>query len=176
MHVSQADEAVLLPGSNSTAYTDGDEIIKIALDKKADAIIPGYGFLSENADFARAVEKAGLAWCGPSPEAIEAFGVKHVARELAEKAGVPIVPGTRGLVESEDEALTESDRIGYPVMLKATSGGGGMGLAVCNKPEEVKEGFKTVASRGETLFKSKTSIPIDDLDCELTTGRCWLVH
>ncbi|KAK5122739.1 hypothetical protein LTR85_003654 [Meristemomyces frigidus] len=154
LHVSQADEAVLLPGSNSTAYTDGEEIIKIALDKKADAIIPGYGFLSENADFARAVGEAGLAWCGPSPEAIEAFGVKHVARDLAEKAGVPIVPGTKGLVESEDAALSESERIGFPVMLKATGGGGGMGLAVCNGPEEVKEGFKTVRSRGETLFKN----------------------
>lgn len=71
LHVSQADEAVLLPGSNGTAYTDGDEIIKIALEKRANAIIPGYGFLSENAAFARAVGEAGLAWCGPSPEAIE---------------------------------------------------------------------------------------------------------
>ena len=71
LHVSQADEAVLLPGSNTSAYTEGDEIIKIAKDKKADAIIPGYGFLSENADFARAVNNAGLAWVGPSPESIE---------------------------------------------------------------------------------------------------------
>jgi len=71
LHVSQADEAVLLPGSNTTAYTDGDEIIKVAKDKGADAIIPGYGFLSENVDFARSVGEAGLVWCGPSPEAIE---------------------------------------------------------------------------------------------------------
>ena len=80
--------------------------------------------------------------------------MKHVARELAEKAGVPIVPGTKGLVESEEDALHESERIGYPVMLKATSGGGGMGLVVCSGPEEVRAGFQTVRSRGETLFKS----------------------
>ncbi|KAK1082182.1 hypothetical protein LTR33_004101 [Friedmanniomyces endolithicus] len=154
LHVSQADEAVLLPGSNSTAYTDGDEIIKIAKEKGVDAIIPGYGFLSENADFARSVGRAGLVWVGPSAESIEAFGVKHVARELAEKAGVPIVPGTKGLVETADDAVKESERIGFPVMLKATGGGGGMGLVVCHTSKEVKEGFETVRSRGETLFKN----------------------
>ena len=83
--------------------------------------------------------------------------MKHVARELAEKAGVPIVPGTKGLVESEDDALRESGEIGYPVILKATSGGGGMGLAVCYSAEEVKAGFQTVRSRGETLFKGSIS-------------------
>ncbi|KAK3705788.1 hypothetical protein LTR37_013095 [Vermiconidia calcicola] len=154
LHVSQADEAVLLPGSNSTAYTEGDEIIKIAKNHKADAIIPGYGFLSENAEFARSVGEAGMAWVGPSPESIEAFGIKHIARELAEKAGVPIVPGTKGLVTSEEDALEESEKLGYPVMLKATAGGGGMGLVVCEKAEDVKEGFRMVQSRGQTLFKS----------------------
>lgn len=155
LHVTQADEAVLLSGSNSTAYTDGDQIVKIAKDHEADAVIPGYGFLSENADFARSVGDAGLAWVGPSPKAIEAFGIKHVARDLAEKAGVPIVPGTKGLVESEEEAISEAERIGLPVMLKATGGGGGMGLVVCHSTSEVKEGFKTVRSRGEALFKSE---------------------
>ncbi|EMC96259.1 hypothetical protein BAUCODRAFT_107733 [Baudoinia panamericana UAMH 10762] len=154
LHVSQADEAILLPGSNNTAYTDGDKIINIAKDRGADAIIPGYGFLSENANFARSVGQAGLVWCGPSPEAIEAFGIKHVARDLAEKAGVPIVPGTKGLVDSEDHAISEAEQIGFPVMLKATGGGGGMGLVVCNNADEVRSGFKTVRSRGETLFKN----------------------
>jgi len=83
--------------------------------------------------------------------------VKHVARELAEKAGVPIVPGTKGLVETADDAVKESERIGFPVMLKATGGGGGMGLVVCHTSKEVKEGFETVRSRGETLFKSQSS-------------------
>ncbi|EUC48148.1 hypothetical protein COCMIDRAFT_88057 [Bipolaris oryzae ATCC 44560] len=153
-HVRDADDAVLLPGSNATAYTDADAVLKIAKDKGADAIIPGYGFLSENADFARLVGDAGIAWVGPSPEAIEAFGVKHTARELAEAANVPIVPGTKGLVENEEEAAKEAERIGFPVMLKATGGGGGMGLITCNKVEEVRDGFRMVQSRGKTLFKN----------------------
>ncbi|KAL1311136.1 hypothetical protein AAFC00_001338 [Neodothiora populina] len=151
-HVSSADQAVLLQGHSSSVYTDGDNIIAIAKDKGADAIIPGYGFLSENADFARKVKSAGISWCGPSPEAIEAFGVKHVARGLAEKAGVPIVPGTKGLVESADEAVTAAENIGFPVMLKATGGGGGMGLVTCMTNAEVIEGFQMVQSRGRSLF------------------------
>jgi urea carboxylase len=152
-HVSAADEAVLLRG-NPNAYTDGDLIIKVAKEKKANAIIPGYGFLSENAEFAKKVKSKGIAWVGPSSEAIEAFGVKHVARELAEKAGVPIVPGTKGLVEDEDAAVKAAEEIGFPVMLKATGGGGGMGLVTASNAEEVKKGFKQVKSRGEALFKN----------------------
>ncbi|KAL6702391.1 hypothetical protein ACN47E_002342 [Coniothyrium glycines] len=153
-HVRDADEAVLLPGSNATAYTDEHAILNIAKSRKADAIIPGYGFLSENAHFARLVNEAGLVWVGPSPESIEAFGVKHTARDLAEKANVPIVPGTKGLVEDEEAAVKEAERIGFPVMLKATGGGGGMGLITCKKVEEVRDGFRMVKSRGETLFKN----------------------
>jgi len=145
---------VLLPGTNATAYTDEEAILKIAKEKGADAIIPGYGFLSENADFARRVGGEGIVWVGPSPEAIEAFGVKHTARGLAEKANVPIVPGTKGLVEDEEAAAKEAERIGFPVMLKATGGGGGMGLITCNKVEEVRDGFRMVQSRGKTLFKN----------------------
>lgn len=152
-HVSAADETVLLRG-NPNAYTDGDLIIQIAKRKKADAIIPGYGFLSENAEFAKKVKSEGIAWVGPSSDAIEAFGVKHVARELAEKAGVPIVPGTKGLVENEDAAAKAAERIGFPVMLKATGGGGGMGLITANTAEEVRKGFAQVKSRGEALFKN----------------------
>ena len=81
-----------------------------------------------------------------------AFGIKHVARELAEKAGVPIVPGTKGLVTSEEDALKESEKLGYPVMLKATAGGGGMGLVVCDKSDDVKEGFRMVQSRGKSII------------------------
>lgn len=154
LHVQNADEAVLLSGDNSTAYTDSDQIVKIAKDKNADAVIPGYGFLSENAEFARKVSEAGLVWCGPSPEAIEAFGIKHTARDLAKKAGVPIVPGTEGLVESQDDAVNQSEKIGYPVMLKATGGGGGMGLVTCQNADEVRKGFDMVQSRGEQLFKN----------------------
>lgn len=153
-HVRDASEAVLLPGSNATAYTDEEAILRIAKEKGAQAIIPGYGFLSENAPFARQVSEAGLVWVGPSPEAIEAFGVKHTARDLAAKADVPIVPGTKGLVKDEEDAATQAERIGFPVMLKATGGGGGMGLITCNDVEEVCEGFKMVQSRGQTLFKN----------------------
>ncbi|KAF2828281.1 hypothetical protein CC86DRAFT_348388 [Ophiobolus disseminans] len=153
-HVRDADEAVLLPGSNATAYTDEESILRIATENNADAIIPGYGFLSENAHFARLVSDAGIAWVGPSPESIEAFGIKHTARALAEEANIPIVPGTKGLVEDEDSVVKEAERIGFPVMLKATGGGGGMGLITCNKVDEVREGFCMVQSRGETLFKN----------------------
>ena len=118
------------------------------------AIIPGYGFLSENADFARSVAEAGMVFVGPSPESIESFGLKHTARELAVKAGVPIVPGTEQLLQSQDEAVAESERLGFPVMLKATAGGGGMGLATCRDADEVKESFAMVKSRGENLFKN----------------------
>ena len=144
---------MLLHGSNN-AYTDQNQIIEIAKARNVDAIIPGHGFLSENSEFAQLVQTAGMVWVGPSPDSIEAFGIKHVARELAEKAGVPIVPGTKGLVTSEEEALKECDQLGFPVMLKATAGGGGMGLVVCEKAEDVKEGFRMVQSRGKTLFKS----------------------
>lgn len=150
----EADEAILLSGGNATAYTDEEEIIKVARQRSADAVIPGYGFLSENASFARRVHENGLAWVGPSPEAIEAFGVKHVARRLAEKANVPIVPGTQGLVEDEEAAAKAAEEIGFPVMLKATGGGGGMGLITCNHVREVRDGFRMVQSRGETLFKN----------------------
>lgn len=144
----------MLSGNNATAYTDEENIIAIAKEKGADAIIPGYGFLSENAHFARLVVQAGLVWVGPSPESIDAFGVKHVARELAEKANVPIVPGTKGLVEDEDAAVREAEKIGFPVMLKATGGGGGMGLITCNEVSEVRQGYQMVQSRGKTLFKN----------------------
>lgn len=154
IHVGAADEAVLLSGPDSKAYLDGDQIIEIAKSHKVDAIIPGYGFLSENTDFARQIADAGMVFVGPSPKAIEDFGIKHTARELAAAADVPIVPGTKGLVSSEDEAVSEANKLSYPVMLKATAGGGGMGLLTCNDDAGVRKSFKTVQSRGETLFKN----------------------
>ena len=95
-----------------------------------------------------------MAWVGPSPESIEAFGIKHTARDLAKKAGVPIVPGTQGLIANEEEAVKESEKLGFPVMLKATAGGGGMGLAIAHNTDDVKKSFAMVKSRGENLFKN----------------------
>lgn len=131
-----------------------DQIIAIAKKHGAQAIIPGYGFLSENTDFARAVAAAGLVFAGPSPEAIESFGLKHTARDLAVSAGVPVVPGSAGLLTTEDDAAAEAQKLGFPVMLKATAGGGGMGLLICADEKELRSNFKVVQSRGESLFKN----------------------
>ena len=95
-----------------------------------------------------------MVWVGPSPESIDSFGLKHTARDLATEAGVPIVPGSKGLISSEEDAVKESERLGFPVMLKATAGGGGMGLATCQNVQELKEAFEMVRSRGENLFKN----------------------
>ncbi|KAL2430182.1 Urea amidolyase [Exophiala dermatitidis] len=134
--------------------TRRDQIIKISLDKGVSALIPGYGFLSENADFARQVVKAGLIFVGPSPDSIDQFGIKHVARTLAREAGVPIVPGTQDLVGNVADAIQSASKLGYPVMLKATAGGGGMGLQACYTEEEVKQSFAKIESRGSALFKN----------------------
>ena len=114
-HVTAADEAVLLSGPDSKAYLDGEQIVEIAKANNVNAIIPSYGFLSENTDFAGQVAAAGMAFAGPSAQCIESFGIKHTARDLATKADVPIVPGTKGLVKSEDEALDEAKKMGFPV-------------------------------------------------------------
>ncbi|CAM1510806.1 Fc.00g083190.m01.CDS01 [Cosmosporella sp. VM-42] len=153
-HVLEADEAYLLKGESRTAYLDGDQIISIAKEHSAQAIIPGYGFLSENTDFARSAAASGLVFVGPSPEAIESFGLKHTARGLAAKAGVPVVPGSEGLLDTEDAAVSAAVSIGFPVMLKATAGGGGMGMLTCADESEVRENFQTVQSRGTSLFKN----------------------
>ncbi|PHH60924.1 hypothetical protein CDD81_1035 [Ophiocordyceps australis] len=152
-HVTAADEAYSLQGDARTSYLDGDQIITIAKNSGAQAIIPGYGFLSENANFARAVKAAGLVFIGPEPDVIEAFALKHKARQLAIRANVPVVPGSDGLVESEDAAVEAATQLGcYPVLLKATAGGGGMGLFVCHNEDELRSKFCTAQSRGSTLF------------------------
>lgn len=119
----------------------------------ADAIIPGYGFLSENVEFANAVSQAGITFVGPSAASIKAMGLKHEARAIAEAAGVPVIPGTR-LLESARDATEAAKRIGFPVMLKATGGGGGMGLQICHSEDEVDKAFAMVESRASTLFKN----------------------
>src|SRR5918997_7221288 len=130
-HVRRADEAYLLgPGPAAQSYLVVDRILDAARRSGAEAVHPGYGFLAENAVFARACEEAGIVFIGPPPEAIEAMGSKTRARELMEKAGVPIVPGTTEPVESLEQAATIAEEIGYPIAVKAAGGGGGKGFRV----------------------------------------------
>ncbi|KAK8123421.1 urea carboxylase [Apiospora kogelbergensis] len=156
-HVADADEVHLLEGPATQAYLDGEQIIRVALASGVQAIIPGYGFLSEDAGFARAVDAAGLNFVGPSPASIEQFGLKHTARELATQAGVPVVPGSQGLLRDVDDACRVVSKDlpgGYPVMLKSTAGGGGMGLQTCADETELRAAFETVQSRGVALFQT----------------------
>ncbi|KAM3477208.1 hypothetical protein MY5147_002810 [Beauveria neobassiana] len=147
-HVTDAD--VSIPVSS---YTDIDEIIAIIRRQAVDFVIPGYGFLSENANFAAAVEGVGAVFVGPDPEHIVTFGIKDRARDLAARVGVPVCPGS-GIIQSEDEAVSEASKIGYPIMLKATAGGGGMGLKICENESQVRSSFASVVSRGAALFSN----------------------
>jgi pyruvate carboxylase len=119
------------------AYLGIDEIIELALEKGVDAIHPGYGFLSENADFARACEKAGIVFIGPPSRVIDALGDKVTARAIAEEAKVPVIPGTTDPVETEQEALIFAKEFGYPLIIKAALGGGGRGMTIVRNREEL---------------------------------------
>ncbi|MET7921044.1 5-oxoprolinase/urea amidolyase family protein [Streptomyces avermitilis] len=153
-HVRLADEAVRLgPAPAKESYLDADVVLKAAKDTGAGAIHPGYGFLSEDAAFARRCEDAGIVFVGPTPEQLELFGAKHTARAAAEAAGVPLAPGT-GLLDSLDEALDAASRIGYPVMLKATGGGGGIGMSACRSAAELAESWKRVRRVTAASFSS----------------------
>ncbi|KGD65208.1 urea carboxylase [Alcanivorax nanhaiticus] len=152
LHVSAADEAVALGGQTAAdSYLKSDLILKAAKDTGADAIIPGYGFLSENAEFAEACEAAGIAFVGPTPKQLREFGLKHEARAIAEQAGVPLAPGTDLLLNLE-EAVQAATDIGYPVMLKSTAGGGGIGLSRCNNEAELVAAYESVKRLGESFF------------------------
>ncbi|KAK5939433.1 hypothetical protein PMZ80_008737 [Knufia obscura] len=152
MHVRLADEAVALDSSGPQSYLDSEKILSICLNRKINTVIPGYGFLSENSQFAKLLHNSGIVFAGPTAETITEFGLKHRARELAIKAGVPIVPGT-GIVTDTDDASQQAEKLGYPVMVKATAGGGGMGLKVCHTPDELRSAISVVRARGEALFK-----------------------
>ena len=153
-HVDLADESHRLgPGPVAESYLLKDELIRIAQQTNAAAVFPGYGLLSENTDFARMCEDAGVKWLGPTPEQIIAFGLKHEARRLAGDAGVPLVPGT-DLLEDAAAALTAAETIGYPVMLKSTAGGGGIGMKVCRDAAELAKEFESVVRVSERSFGS----------------------
>ncbi len=153
LFVRAADQAILLgPAPASESYLRADLILEAAARSGADAVHPGYGFLSERAVFARAVEDAGLVWIGPPSAAIEAMGDKTSARRLMAAAGVPIVPGTVAPITDPDEALTIAAEIGYPVLVKAAAGGGGKGMRVVEVPEELAGALESAASEAIKSF------------------------
>ncbi|MGI8773689.1 MAG: acetyl/propionyl/methylcrotonyl-CoA carboxylase subunit alpha [Actinomycetota bacterium] len=155
-HVAVADEAIHLPGvTPAETYLVRDRIIEAALSSGAEAIHPGYGFLSENADFAEAVTDAGLVWVGPPAAAIRAVGDKIRARRLAEEAGVPVVPGISDPVEEPQLIRSFGDEHGWPVAIKASGGGGGRGLKVAHSPDEVDEAFVSARRESEAYFNSR---------------------
>ncbi|MCA4131823.1 urea carboxylase [Arthrobacter sp. M4] len=151
-HVRLADEAVLLgPAPAKESYLRVDAILAAAAATGAGAIHPGYGFLSEDAAFAEAVEAAGLVFVGPTPEQLSIFGTKHTARDAAQRAGVPMIAGS-GLLEDLDAAVAAAKTIGFPLMLKATGGGGGIGMAVCRSEAELAESYARVSRLASSSF------------------------
>src|SRR3954466_15012899 len=158
LHVRRAEEALLIgPGTPSESYLHVERILAAARSSGARAIHPGYGFLAENAGFARACEEAGIVFIGPPAGAIDAMGSKTKAREIMRDAGVPIVPGTTDPVESvEDARKVIADSVGYPVAIKAAGGGGGKGFRVAASEDELEKAFEGAAREGEKFFSDAT--------------------
>ena len=153
LHVAMADEAVCIgPPPAAQSYLDIDKIVAACRQTGAEAVHPGYGFLSERAAFATALEAAGIVFIGPNPHAIEAMGDKITSKKLAAAAGVSTVPGHLGTIEDADEAVRIADTIGYPVMIKASAGGGGKGMRIAYKADEVAEGFARSRSEAKSSF------------------------
>ncbi|CAI5757946.1 unnamed protein product [Candida verbasci] len=151
-HSMMADVSIPLHGTTAAqTYIDIDKVIKAAEESGAEAIIPGYGFLSENADFADRCEKKGIVFVGPSGDSIRKLGLKHSAREIAEKAGVPLVPGSR-LIKDSKEAKEVARKLEYPIMVKSTAGGGGIGLQKVDSEEDIERVFQTVQHQGKSYF------------------------
>ncbi len=153
LHVRAADEAHLIgPGPAAESYLVGERIVETAVRAGAEAIHPGYGFLAENASFARAVEESGLAWIGPPSAAIELMGSKTRARAAMQAAGVPIIPGAVDPVETVAEVLRLGDEVGYPLIVKAAAGGGGKGMKLVAEPREAERAFESAQREGEKYF------------------------
>ncbi|MDO9556783.1 MAG: acetyl-CoA carboxylase biotin carboxylase subunit [Coriobacteriia bacterium] len=157
LHARMADEAVCIgPASSAQSYLNMPNIISAALVKGADAVHPGYGFLAENAAFARACGDSGLIFVGPSPDAIERMGDKAVARQTMIAAGVPCVPGSEGAVETADEALEFATEVGFPVLIKAAAGGGGKGMRVAKDEKELRMNFVAAKTEAAASFGNDT--------------------
>ena len=157
MHVKLADESVCIgPAPSVDSYLNESAILTAALLTNADAIHPGYGFLSERADFVEKVEQHGLIWIGPDANMIRKMGDKVNAKKTAIKCGLPVVPGSDGALKNLDDALRWADKIGYPVMIKAAAGGGGRGMRAVNNANELKDAFPLVKAESKTAFGDDT--------------------
>ncbi|WP_110691931.1 acetyl-CoA carboxylase biotin carboxylase subunit [Salinicola halophyticus] len=154
LHVKGADEAYFMGDEPLAGYLDPRRIVSLARETGCDAIHPGYGFLSESAEFARICSQAGIAFVGPSAEVIAKMGDKTAARAAMREAGVPVTPGSEGNLADLDEALTVAEEIGYPIMLKATSGGGGRGIRRCDTPDQLGQAWDRVISEATKAFGS----------------------
>ncbi|MFJ7637154.1 acetyl-CoA carboxylase biotin carboxylase subunit [Peribacillus sp. NPDC097264] len=153
LHVQIADEAYCIgPKLSKDSYLNTTNIISTAKKTGADAIHPGYGFLAENANFAELCRECNIIFIGPSPEAINKMGTKDVARETMRKAGVPIVPGSKGIIKDTDEGVALAKEMGYPVIIKATAGGGGKGIRVARTEEELVKGINITQQEAATAF------------------------
>ena len=153
LHVQLADEAYCIgPKASKDSYLNFTNIISVAKLTGCDAIHPGYGFLAENADFAELCRECNIIFVGPSPEAIQQMGTKDVARETMKRANVPIVPGSQGIVESTEDAVSLANDIGYPVIIKATAGGGGKGIRVARTEQEMIKGINITQQEAMTAF------------------------
>jgi urea carboxylase len=153
LHTQLADESFLIgPAPAAQSYLNGDKLIELAKQTGAEGIHPGYGFLSENPEFAEACTAAGIKFIGPTPEAMREFSHKHTSRARAVKLGVPVTPGT-GLIADEAEAIAAAEAIGYPVMVKATAGGGGIGMSKCFEADQLKRALADAKRKGESFFK-----------------------
>ncbi|CBW28017.1 putative biotin carboxylase [Halobacteriovorax marinus SJ] len=154
-HLQFCDEWVHLKGStNAETYLNIDNLVKVIKENNVDAVHPGYGFLSENADFAKRMESEGIVFIGPNVECIKVMGDKATSKQLANQVGVPTVPGTDKAVESVEEAVEISAKIGYPVLLKAVAGGGGRGMRACANEEEVRANFEAVGRESLAAFNN----------------------
>ena len=153
LHVQLADEAVCIgPSPSKDSYLKPDRIIAAAEVTEAEAIHPGYGFLSENPRFAEICDSCKIKFIGPSADLIRAMGDKNTARATATKYGVPVTPGTDGVMESEEEALEAARQIGFPVMIKATAGGGGKGMRAATNEEEFLDQFRAASNDANAVF------------------------
>ena len=160
LHVRLADEAYLIgPAPSAQSYLSIEKIIDAAKRSKAEAVHPGYGFLSENSAFAQACEDAGLTFIGPSPKSIALMGSKIESRKAVARYGVPMIPGTMDPVRDEQEARRIANSIGYPVMLKASSGGGGKGLRLVQSEAEIGDALQLTRAEAQSVVRRRRGIP-----------------